>query len=86
MEVDGDAYGVAEADEGRSVSGRDGAERDGGGAGFAEAAGDGSDGLAEVALQKHEGVEADGEPCAGLRRGPNGDQELARGPESSSLG
>ena len=54
MKVEGAAYGVAEADEGRSVSGRDGAQRDGGGAGFAEAAGVWSDGLAEVALEERE--------------------------------
>jgi hypothetical protein len=40
------------------VGGGDGAERDGGGAGFAEASGVGPDRLAEVALEEGEGKEA----------------------------
>ena len=45
-------YGVAKADESRTMRGGDGAEGDGGGAGFSEAAGIDADGLAEVALQE----------------------------------
>lgn len=40
------------------MRGGDGAERDGGGAGFGEAAGVRPDGLAEVTLEEREGEEA----------------------------
>ena len=87
MKVEGAAYGVAEADEGRSVSGRDGAQRDGGGAGFAEAAGVWSDGLAEVALEERDGKEAavrldlhlPGEPAGRRRIGFHGHSRGRRG-------
>jgi hypothetical protein len=56
--VSGVSHGVTKADERRTVRGGDGAEGDGDGAGFEEAAGVGADGLAEVSLQVGEREEA----------------------------
>jgi hypothetical protein len=56
--VSGVSHGITKADERRTVRGGDGAEGDGDGAGFEEAAGVGADGLAEVSLQEGEREEA----------------------------
>lgn len=68
------------------MSGGDGAEGDGSGAGLGEAAGVGADGLAEVALEEREGKEAavrldlhlSREPAGGGRVGLRGGHSHGR--------